>query len=53
MGLVLRDESARRLLALQPPYSPEELTERTGALVDYYTNERCLESLRNLTPADV
>ena len=45
--------SMKNIILLEHYYSPEELTERIGAFVDYYNNERYHESLKNVTPADV
>jgi len=45
--------SMKNIILLEHYYSPEELTERIGAFVDYYNNERYHESLNNVTPADV
>ena len=33
--------------------SPDDLERQIEAFVAYYNNQRCLESLHNITPADV
>jgi hypothetical protein len=38
---------------LENYYLPGDLERQIGAFVDYYYNQRCNESLNNVTPADV
>jgi putative transposase len=45
--------SMKSIILLEHYCSPEELRERIGAFVDYYSNQRYHESLNNVTPADV
>jgi transposase InsO family protein len=45
--------SMKNVILLQNYYSPSGLKKTLAKFVEYYNNERYLESLNNLTPADI
>jgi transposase InsO family protein len=45
--------SMKNVILLQNYYSPSGLKKTLAEFVEYYNNERYLESLNNLTPADI
>ena len=48
-----RNLSMKNQVLLENYYLPGHLEKRIDAFVEYYNNRRYLESLNNLTPADV
>jgi putative transposase len=46
-------QTLKNRILLENYYLPGDLEACIGSFVDYYNHQRCHESLRNLTPADV